>query len=169
MERTYSDVDLRPATAADFLVLFKWANDPDTRHNSVHTAPVTWDEHLQWVNQALSQDRYDTFIVVWQRNAEVGVVRLSNLFPDVPKAESVGQIEFTIDPERRGRGLEPHAIKSACESGPYRSYLALVNPDSRDIEAAFRTAGFKQSTYTQAGIVEVSGNRRVAYTYQKEG
>ena len=167
MERTYSDVDLRPATAADFLLLFKWSNDPETRHNSVHTAPVTWDEHLQWVNQVLSQDRYDTFIVVW-RDSDVGVVRLSNLFPDVPKAESVGEIDFTIDPERRGRGLDPNAIRAACGSTPYPCYLALVKPDNEAAKSAFRAAGFKQSPYTSAGIVEVSGSQLVAFTYLRE-
>ena len=167
MERTYSDVDLRPATAADFLLLFKWANDPETRRNSVRTAPVTWEEHLQWVNQVLSQDRYDTFIVVW-RNSDVGVVRLSNLFPDVPKAESVGEVDFTIDSESRGRGLDPNAIKAVCHRAPYRSYLALVKPDNEAARSAFRAAGFNQSTYTSAGIVEVSGSQLVVYTHLKE-
>lgn len=167
MERTYSDVDLQPATAADFLLLFKWANDPETRRNSVDTASVTWDQHLQWVNQALSQDRYDTLMVVW-RGEKVGVVLLSNLFPDVPKAESVGKIEFTIDPERRGRGLDPNAIRAACRSAPYPCYLALVKPDNEDARSAFQAAGFKQSSYTSAGIVEVSGARQVAFTYLKE-
>jgi len=167
MERTYSDVDLRPATAADFLLLFKWANDPETRRNSVDTAPVTWDEHLQWVNQALSHDRYDTFIVVW-RNSDVGVVRLSNLFPDVPKAESVGELDITIDPERRGRGLDPNAIRAVCRSAPYRCYLALIKPDNEAAKSAFRTADFKQSTYTSAGVVQVSGSQLVVFTYLKE-
>lgn len=166
MERTYSDVDLQPATAADFLLLFKWANDPETRRNSVDTAPITWDQHLLWVNQVLSQERYDTLMVVW-RGDKVGVVRLSNLFPDVPKSESVGQMEMTIDPEKRGRGLDHNAVRAACRSTPYPCYLALVKPDSDDAKSAFQAAGFKQSSYTSAGVVEVSGARQVVFTYLK--
>jgi RimJ/RimL family protein N-acetyltransferase len=167
MERTYSDVDLRPATGADFLLLFKWANDPETRRNSINAAPVSWDEHLQWVDQVLSQDRYDTFIVVWRGDA-VGVVRLSNLFPDVSKTESVGEMSITIDQERRGRGLDPNAIKAVCRRAPYRTYLALVKPDNEAAKSAFRAAGFKQSTYTSSGVIEVLGSQLVVFTYDKE-
>ena len=43
-------ISLRKATEADSKLYFHWANDPETRANSINTSEIEWKDHLIWFN-----------------------------------------------------------------------------------------------------------------------
>ena len=47
------ELQLRQLRETDCQLLFSWANDPDVRSASFHSAPVQWEEHRQWFKQKL--------------------------------------------------------------------------------------------------------------------
>jgi len=81
---------------ADADVLWRWANDPETRRNSFNTSPILYEEHVAWLSQRLGSDATPIWIFS-DGDVPVGQVRF-----DV--AGAVAEIGITVAPERRGRG-----------------------------------------------------------------
>jgi len=81
---------------ADADVLWRWANDPETRQNSFNTSPILYEEHVAWLSQRLGSDATPIWIFS-DGDVPVGQVRF-----DV--AGAVAEIGITVAPERRGRG-----------------------------------------------------------------
>ena len=46
----------RLVTREDAEYLFKWRNDPHTIAMSLNSMPVTWDEHINWLRDALNNE-----------------------------------------------------------------------------------------------------------------
>src|SRR3989454_6024164 len=86
----------REARMADADVLWRWANDPETRQNSFNTSPILYEEHVAWLSQRLGSDATPIWIFS-DGDVPVGQVRF-----DV--AGAVAEIGIRVAPERRGRG-----------------------------------------------------------------
>src|SRR2546428_13830486 len=86
----------REARMADADVLWRWANDPETRQNSFNTSPILYEEHVAWLSQRLGSDATPIWIFS-DGDVPVGQVRF-----DV--AGAVAEIGITVAPERREIG-----------------------------------------------------------------
>ena len=66
---------------ADADVLWRWANDPETRQNSFNTSPILYEEHVAWLSPILATAaaylavRYRSQLEEW-----VGVRRTVRVF-----------------------------------------------------------------------------------------
>ena len=111
-------VEVRPATTADAALLLTWANDPDTRAASFHTAPIAPDEHAAWLARSLTLPTRRLFIGMVGAEP-VGHVRLDA--GDVGEAE----VGISIAPERRGQGLGAGLLAAGIEAGRCDPELAV--------------------------------------------
>ncbi|AGI66654.1 hypothetical protein OAN307_c09340 [Octadecabacter antarcticus 307] len=124
---------LRPATMADARRLFDWRNDPATRAASVTTVPVSWEDHLTWMEASLSQSRRHLHIAEGDIGP-LGSLRLDDCLEGT-------ELSITLAPEARGRGLAASLLRLATtEKG---LYLARIRPENTASRRAFEAAGFQ--------------------------
>src|SRR2546428_12807146 len=86
----------REARMADADVLWRWANDPETRQNSFNTSPILYEEHVAWLSQRLGSDATPIWIFS-DGDVPVGQVRF-----DI--SGDVAEIGITGSTEQRARG-----------------------------------------------------------------
>lgn len=127
------DIELRLATRTDADLLFAWRNDPETRCNSVSTAPVRAEEHALWIERTLADPSRHLY-VAYQVNEAVGTVRLD--YAD----EAV--ISITVAPGHRGKGLAVALIRAACMAARGLRVVAEIRPENAASIRAFERAGF---------------------------
>src|SRR5688572_19368988 len=132
------DVTLRPATAADADVTFRWANDPETRAASFHSAAIERGEHERWLQRSLAGTERVLFIAERQGVA-VGVMRLD--YVSAGRAE----IGITVAPEQRGQGLALQVLLAGIERARQlgiERLVARIRPDNERSVRSFARAGF---------------------------
>ena len=67
-------ISLRKATEADSKLYFHWANDPETRANSINTSEIEWKDHLIWFNNKLNSP--DSYLYLMEfNNQSIGQIR----------------------------------------------------------------------------------------------
>jgi RimJ/RimL family protein N-acetyltransferase len=132
------DVTLRPATAADAEITFRWANDPETRAASFRSAAIERGEHERWLLRSLAGTERVLFIAERQ-GLPVGVLRLDR------SLAGQAEIGITVAPEQRGQGLALQVllagIERARELGIER-LVARIRPDNERSVRSFARAGF---------------------------
>jgi UDP-2,4-diacetamido-2,4,6-trideoxy-beta-L-altropyranose hydrolase len=90
---------LRDADIGDCKTLFIWANDEQTRLNSLAVNPIPWDTHEQWYQSKLKDyQACRIFILENCIGVPIGQIRFERNKFDA-------QISFSIDPKNRGQGL----------------------------------------------------------------
>lgn len=87
---------LRRAEKSDCDLLFKWANEASTRENSFNNQPISFEHHLKWFEEKLSNTRVFIYIA-YSDLGEIGQVRIEQY-------QNVGMINYSIDPAFRGKG-----------------------------------------------------------------
>src|SRR5437762_13940452 len=83
----------REARMADADLLWRWANDRETRANSFTSSPIPYEEHVSWLAQRLGSDTTRIWIFS-DGDAPVGQVRI-----DISGA--IAEIGITVAPEHR--------------------------------------------------------------------
>lgn len=126
------NVVLRRATGDDGALLFRWANDRETRRNSLSHEPISWETHIAWLARRLA-DPGTKLLIAELDGHPVGTVRFDL------DAEVV--ISLTVAPERRGKGLATPIILAACALID-RDVIAEVLPHNEASIRAFLRAGF---------------------------
>jgi RimJ/RimL family protein N-acetyltransferase len=86
----------REARMTDADLLWRWANDRETRRNSFTPSPIPYAEHVAWLERRLGSDATRTWIFS-DGDIPVGQVRF-----DI--SNGVAEIGITIAPEHRDRG-----------------------------------------------------------------
>lgn len=144
------EVRLRPATIADAELLFAWRNDPLTRAQSIHTAPVVWDSHLAWLRASLQNPNRQLFIAEQAAQAEQETVVFGTVRAD--KINEDYELSWTVAPERRGNGWGNKMVAALIDQLPagvtYRAVVMNTNPASERIATALGMV-VKSSTPTQ--------------------
>lgn len=87
---------LRKATNDDCDILFRWANDSDTRKNSFNQDVIKYDDHINWFNGILSSSEVEQYILCDQR-CDVGQIRIAI-------KDKSAEISYSVAPEFRGKG-----------------------------------------------------------------
>ncbi len=92
-------------TNDDCSLLFKWVNDPLTRKNSFNTELITFEEHRGWFYSKLNDPSTIIYICVHDElKMQIGQVR-------VEFDKGVGEIDYYIDPQFRGKGFGSEVLK----------------------------------------------------------
>lgn len=129
---------LRSATESDARLLFEWRNDPLTRHNSLETRPVAWEEHLRWLQASLALAERRLLIAELDREP-VGTARLD-------QGAEFCEVSWTVAPARRGRGLGKAIVSAAIAAAGSGTLIARI----------------KETNAASIRIAEACGLRRVA-------
>ena len=88
-------ITLRKATETDSKLYFQWANDPETRANSINTSEIKWKDHLIWFNNKLNAP--DSYLYLMEfNNQSIGQIRF-----EIENDDAI--ISFSIDPAYRGQ------------------------------------------------------------------
>lgn len=92
---------------ADAELLWRWANDPETRRNSFSAAPIPYSDHVAWLEQRLGSEA--TRLWIFEDGGEpVGQVR-------VDTAGDVAEVHIVVAPERRGHRYGKRMLAEAID------------------------------------------------------
>lgn len=131
-------LSFRPVFAADKELIYEWANDADTRQNSFQTAEISFEEHSNWFDAKLKDERASYFIVEHEGEAAA--------FVRFDKKETETVIGINLAKQFRGRGLAADCLKGSCKcyfekhDSTVFAYIKESNPASIK---SFEKAGFK--------------------------
>ncbi|MBI4087894.1 GNAT family N-acetyltransferase [Candidatus Kaiserbacteria bacterium] len=94
------ELHIRPAHIEDARLLFEWRNDEATRRASVTTAPLIWEEHLEWLSKVLNGEFPGRSIYIVEIEGEpAGTVRSDE------RQDGFTEISYAVSPQWRGKGL----------------------------------------------------------------
>jgi len=101
---------VRPATAGDCSLLFGWANDPVVRRAAFSMEPIPWASHQRWFAARLAAGASRIFIAQDSSGVPVGQIRFD------PAHANELEVDVTVGPEHRGRGLGAAVIAAGVEA-----------------------------------------------------
>lgn len=127
---------LRKADENDTKVLFDWANDSEVRNNSINQKMIMWENHIEWYNSKLKNIDTKIFILS-DGNESFGQVRID-------KCKSHWEIDYSIAPEHRGKGLGKTIIKLLIEKFQFYKFIAIVKKNNFASANVFLDLGFKK-------------------------
>lgn len=141
----------RAATLNDADLLFEWANDPTTRQMSFHPQPISWQNHLQWLEGMLADSAVLLLILQFQQTP-IAQVRF----------DEDGTISINLSPKHRGKRLAVPVLLAAityqAEKRPFSTLTAYIKPENTASQAIFTQAGF-----ACVGETILSGNSCLKY------
>ena len=156
-----NDFSLRRVEVQDCRLLWDWANDQEVRKASFSSAPIQWDEHVQWFSRKLSDEQCRMFIAC-DRGEPVGQIRVDRT------AACEAEIDISVAPEVRGQGYATRLIdKAAAEAFREMSLSrlhAFIRPANRASARAFERANFRR-----VGTTSIRGNEALHYVLEREG
>ena len=144
-------VTLRRAVAEDLLMVWRLANHPTVRRNSLSTASIPLEEHRAWFRHKLSDPAARMWVLDFQ-GLVVAVIRYDRTEP------GVAEVSIQVAAGLRRRGLALRLLDStrpaACRELQIRRVRAVVRGENLPSMRAFAKAGF-----TQVGCRPI-GNQR---------
>lgn len=151
-----SAIELRPASAEDCDLVFRWANDPETRAASFNSEPISLEAHRHWYREALSGART---LQIAERDAQpIGLARLD------PVDAGTAEVGLLLDAQYRGQGLAIGLLRAlldfAARSG-LRLLIARIRADNNRSRRVFERAGF-----LFAGKETIGDVNAVRYNYR---
>lgn len=140
-------VYVRGITVFDLVRLFRWANNQQTRYNSLTRTPVRISEHLRWYVRGLSRQRDIRFIIegaVDSRRPKP--MMFCRIIPDLQ-----GQflVSVNVAPEFRGKGYSASLLAGGIEHfqkkiGHDVTLNATIRQDNIASLALFTRLGFTE-------------------------
>jgi len=138
-------INLRRAQENDCELLWKWANDAETREASFSSALIPWEDHIHWFDTKLNSVNCMMFVATIDDGTLLGQIRYEI------KQENV-VISISIDRKFRGTGygtvLLRKASKRLFNESNVRRVHAYVKQDNRASARVFSKAGFKKLELT---------------------
>jgi UDP-2,4-diacetamido-2,4,6-trideoxy-beta-L-altropyranose hydrolase len=141
VERVANQIDgvrVRKAAWSDGRLLWRWANDPGTRAASLHSEPIPYPEHEEWLRARLA-DRSCLFLIGETGAGPIGQVRF--------EAQDDGaEVSISVAPEHRGTVgslLLASALRRFSARSPRADVIARVKVDNGASRRVFEQAGFR--------------------------
>lgn len=94
---------VRKVEEKDIKMLFDWANESQTRQNSLNTKRIEWDEHVAWFHSKLNNPNAFFYIIINNDDEEVGFVRFEK--------KDFWYTGIVIASKVQGRGVGKEALK----------------------------------------------------------
>jgi RimJ/RimL family protein N-acetyltransferase len=136
------EISLRPVTEEDARQIWLWANEPDARKGSFHSARIPWEEHQEWFHRRLRDPMTSMYLVREAGGIPIGVVR----FQGTP-TQGGAIVSLTIAREYRGLGFGSRALRLAAlranqETG-IRRFTACIRTGNEASLRTFMKVGFE--------------------------
>lgn len=131
-------VRVRTATSADARLLWRWANDPETRLASFHTELIDYPDHLVWLRDRLA-DLSCLLLIGWNGAGPLGQVRFD-------KGDAEAEVSISVASEHRttvGSLLLESALRQFRMRSPRLNLVAKVKSDNGPSRRLFERAGFR--------------------------
>lgn len=142
----------RQARMEDAELLWRWANDPETRRNSFNKSPIPYPEHLAWL-QARLRSATTRLWIFSHDDTPVGQVRC-----DV--AGTVAEVHISLAPERRGRGYGKAVLAESLRL-VREAYGDMVQVRASVYDHNIRSLKlFKACGFHEIGAVHAAGGER---------
>jgi len=137
----------------DAALLWRWANDAETRRNAFDAAPIPYASHVGWLERRLASEA--TRLLIFSDEAgPVGQVRF-----DVE--DGVAEIDIAIAPERRGQGLGTTMLRVALD-GLRAEWGDRVRPRAHVLAHNERSLRmFRRCGFREVGMRERDGGHAV--------
>ena len=135
----------RLVTRDDAEYLFKWRNDPHTIAMSLNSMPVNWNEHIEWLQRALNDEKKLLILCYLENSAPVGFVRFDVHY-------HYAEVSINLNPRCRGKGFAKRCLTAALErfQREFRKptqIIARIKIDNKASQRLFTGTGF---TYFKA-------------------
>ena len=153
-------IHLRKASSKDSRFLWELANEPEVRANSFSSAPISWEEHVNWFRSKTVEPSCVFFIASDDQNVPVGQVRF-----DLIGEEAVISISVTKECRGCSYGTTIIELSSAkiFESSDVKKIHAYVKAANSPSAKAFLKANFKD-----AGLTPIRGNEAKHFVLARE-
>jgi UDP-2,4-diacetamido-2,4,6-trideoxy-beta-L-altropyranose hydrolase len=146
--RNIDDFSLRKVKIEDAFPLLMLANDRDVRRNSFNTAPISFENHIEWLNEKLASDNSVAYVL------EVSGVAIAQVRYD--KKNGAAEIDYAVSPAFRGHNIGCKMLemtwKRACDELGVQRVKGVVKKDNKHSIFCFQKSGF-----LQLGHIEHSG------------
>jgi len=137
-------------------LLWRWANDPETRQNSLNTSPIGYAEHVAWL-EARVQSATTRFWIFRDGDRAVGQVRCEI-------SDDTAEIHIAVAPGERGRGYSRRILEAALGQlrnearRPVRARAAVLAHNARSLRL-FKACGFHEL----AAVDHADGRRAILF------
>ena len=149
-----NEICLRSVNLEDAVALWRWRNDPETRHNSISTAELSLQEHMTWFEASLRNPARVIYVSEF-RGVKCGSVRFD--FIDIDK--NLWRVSIMMNPEFRGRGSGSASLSLACVEMERRygdcSFTAEARPFNAPSLRIFERCGFSRTSEVD-GLITLS-------------
>ena len=129
---------LRPATVDDARQLWVWCNDGAVRTNAFSARPISWGEHVAWLERTLAAPHSRVWIAE-REGTPFGQFRVDG-------TGERGRIDYSIAKDHRGRGLAVPVLRLgtglACSELAVAMVDGIVKDSNLQSCRAFERAGF---------------------------
>ena len=131
---------LRQASMDDAELLWRWVNDPVVRESAFNPHPISWAEHMAWLQQKLDSKKAAIYIACEQSGNKMGQIRFE--WNDLGEAT----VDVSVDAACRGSRIGAAIIRAGCNQlsdreSPAR-VQAWIKPDNKASIKSFNLAGF---------------------------
>jgi UDP-2,4-diacetamido-2,4,6-trideoxy-beta-L-altropyranose hydrolase len=148
-------IAVREADAGDCELIFRWANDDDTREASFSPALINWDTHRNWFQEKLQDPKCLLLICTDNHGKSLGLVRF-----DIEGDEAI--ISVNIDRRFRGKGLASLIIIRTVDMLFEGSCISRVNAFIKQQNLRSMKA-FEESGFSRIGLRNISENEAWHY------
>ena len=138
---------LRKAEATDKKIVFRLANDKETRRNSFCVDEIPWEDHTVWYDKLMESEEAMLWLCMDFMKV-VGQVRVQKL------ASDVGEISYSIDADARGLGygkqmlllLEDEIRSEQKKLGNDNAYWLVAKVKEENVASChiFETLGYEK-------------------------
>jgi len=134
------EIYLRSVTINDLDLLYRWANDSETRKQSFKSEPIDYNTHKEWFANKINDPFCSFYLCFNSLEVTIGQIRF-----DVDK-NSVAVIDVSVDCTQRGNGYGSKIISSGIrklkKERPIKQFLAFVKTENYASLTAFKKANF---------------------------
>lgn len=129
---------IKQASMEDMSLYYRWANDTETRRNSIQSENIDWKDHQKWFRKRIDTPAH-VFFLFQAILTPVGQVRF-----DIGSTDAT--ISYSVDTQFRGMGLGYEilfrSIAALSSLHPEKKIIGVVKNDNFASFAIFRKLGF---------------------------
>lgn len=136
-----SGIRLRPATAGDVELYYRWVNDPGVRASAFDPRPISYERHREWFAEKMAGPGF--LLVIEDGGGPVGQIRI-----DIEGAVAV--VDLSVAASHRGKGYGTDALVAAAgwiagRHPELRELVGVVKSGNTASRRAFLKAGFHET------------------------
>lgn len=144
LKNVCSSLSLRIVNNSDRLFIFNLANSEEVRANSLNSAPISWEEHIQWFAKKMEEP--EMFFLIHVKDKKAGYIRYEK------NEEGLLYYSIAILPEFQHRGIGGNVLKITHDLIGKDTHGIIKKNNEKSIHAALH-AGYQIYKETEDTII----------------